>query len=317
MNKELKNSIYEINSSDFGRCLEPNKNCKNKASDAHSIQNSRIFDLLEKDGHLVSFKIKTDCQLGPYLDFDLNVGRNKASTFKGLCNKHDSEIFKEIEDKPLDLANNSKQLFLFAYRAVLKEMHAVTLSALRTQSAYKKQIELGLLPKNEPSNFGIWAVDWLSNSYLMHLYKKKFDKAYLTNSFKKVQHDLVVLKNQAPTIAASSLYSLDHVQVRDDIARVALTIFPASKSKTYVLFSYLDYEAPKAREELKNIFFAGPLGKRKLISKMVLRNCENFFIAPEYFQTWNSSKKELVKNYFNDTIDGQDVNVDNSRILLF
>jgi hypothetical protein len=151
----------------------------------------------------------------------------------------------------------------------------------------------------------------------MHLYKKKYDKAYLTNSFKKVQHDLIVLKNQAPTIAASSLYSLDHIQVRDDIARVALTIFPVSNSKTYVLFSYLAYEAPKAREELKNIFFSEPLGKRKLISKLVLRNCENFFIAPEYFQTWDSIKKELVKNYFNDTIHGQDVNVENSRILLF
>lgn len=317
MNKELKKFIYDVNSTTYGRCLAPSEDCKNNPSDAHSIQNSRIFDLLEKDGHLVSFKIKTDSKDGPYLDFDENVGRNEASTFKGLCNKHDTEIFKEIETQPLDLKNNSKQLFLFAYRAVLREMHAVIQSALRTQSTYRKQVDLGLLPKNKPSDFGMWAGSWLSNSYLMNLYKKKFDEVYLTKSFKEVYHDFIVLEDQSPTIATSSLFSLDHIKVRDDVARVALSIFPISNTKTYVLFSYLDYEAPKAREELLDIFFAGPLGRRKLISKLVLRNCENFFIAPDFFQSWKESKKKLIKQYFNETIHGQDVEIDNSEILLF
>lgn len=317
MNKELKNFIYKINNTDYRHCLAPNKNCENKPINAHSIQNSRIFDLLEKDGHLVCFKIVPNSEIGPYLDFDEKVGRNQASTFQGLCNKHDNEIFQEIENQALDLKNNSKQLFLLAYRAVLKEMHAVNLTALRTQSTYKKQVELGLLPKNEPSNFGLWATDWVSNAYLMYLYKYKYDEAYLNKSYKDVHHDLIVLEDQSPTIAVSSLFSLDHIKVMDDIARVALSIFPKNNSETIVLFSYLKYEAPKAREELKEIFFAGPLLKRKLLSKLVLRNCENFFIAPDYFESWNKPKRKLIKKYFNETIHGQNVEIDSSKILLF
>jgi hypothetical protein len=317
MKKELKNFIYKVNNTDYKRCLAPSGNCDNAPTGAHSIQNSRIFDLLQKNGHLVSFKIVPSSEIGPYLDFDEKVGRNQASTFQGLCNKHDTEIFREIENQNLDLQNNSKQLFLFSYRAILREMHAVTLTALRTQNTYKKQVELGLLPKNEPSAFGLWATDWVSNAYLMSIYKNKYDEVYLSKSFKDIHHDLIILKDQSPTIAVSSLFSLDHIKVQDDIARVALSIFPKNKSETIVLFSYLKFEAPKAREEIKEIFFAGPLLKRKLISRLVLQNCENFFIAPDYFESWSKSKRRLVKDYYNETLHGQNFEIESSEILLF
>lgn len=317
MNKKLKDFLYKVTSTDYKRCLAPSGNCENAPTKVHSIQNSRIFDLLQNDGHLVSFKITPSSEIGPHLDFDERIGRNQASTFQGLCNNHDTKIFQEIENQNLDLKNNSKQLFLFAYRAVLKEMHSVTLTALRTQSTYKKQIELGLLPKNEPSAFGLWATDWVRNAYLMNLYKNKYDEVYLSESFKDIQHDLIVLQDQSPTIAVSSLFSLDHIKIQDDIARVALSIFPKNESETIILFSYLKLEAPKAREELKEIFFAGPLLKRKLISKLVLQNCENFFISPIYFESWSKSKRKLVKDYFNKTLYGQNVEIDSSEILLF
>ncbi len=317
MNKELKNFIYKVNTKDYRRCLFPGGNCQEKTSNAHSIQNSRIFDLLEKDKHLVGFKIVPKSKTGPYLDFDEKISKNKASTFQGLCNNHDTEIFLEIENQSLDLKNNSKQLFLFAYRAVLKEMHSVMISTLKTQSTFQKQVELGLLPKNKPSNFGIWAGGWVSNAYMMHLYKKKYDQVYLNETYKDISHDLIILESQAPTIAVNSLFSLDHITIRDDVPRVAINIFPCNESETAVLFSYLNYEASLIRDELKEIFFARPLMKRRLLSKLVLRNCENFFLAPDYFESWSNKKKELVKKYFNETIYGQDIEIESSEILLF
>ncbi|PAF31092.1 hypothetical protein [Paenibacillus sp. 7516] len=55
-----------------------------------------------------------------YLDngkFKLHeVGKGKASTFTGFCNKHDSKIFRPIESYVYKISD-TEQNFLFAYRA--------------------------------------------------------------------------------------------------------------------------------------------------------------------------------------------------------
>ena len=50
-----------------------------------------------------------------------SIGINRASTFRGFCQKHDKEIFEPIEDHALQLTQ--KHLLLLNYRSLSKEMY--------------------------------------------------------------------------------------------------------------------------------------------------------------------------------------------------
>ena len=96
--------------------------CDRSAIRAHSIQNARIIDLLAKDGHVIAPRMNITKE-GPAVNFEL-IGRNQASTFTGMCNAHDTEMFSPLESKELNF-NDQEQLFLLAHRSATRELHAV------------------------------------------------------------------------------------------------------------------------------------------------------------------------------------------------
>ena len=52
-----------------------------------------------------------------------SVGRNDATTFTGLCSEHDRRMFEPIDKATINVLDE-EHLFLFAYRSVLRELHA-------------------------------------------------------------------------------------------------------------------------------------------------------------------------------------------------
>jgi hypothetical protein len=71
------------------------------------------------------------------------VGRNFATTFEGFCSNHDAILFRPIETQIFDLAND-EQLFLYAYRAIVRELHASMEAAIKLQFGYQGRVEAGL-----------------------------------------------------------------------------------------------------------------------------------------------------------------------------
>jgi hypothetical protein len=130
---KYKRFFFEAQKRNFSRCLPPTLACNEKPIRAHSIQNSRVIELIQGHGHVMMprYRIKND---KPMLEL-AKIGRNEASTFTGLCEKHDGEIFKVIDTKPLDVSND-EQLTLLAYRSVMREMHALTEEAGRMWSIH-------------------------------------------------------------------------------------------------------------------------------------------------------------------------------------
>jgi hypothetical protein len=99
-NKELFASFLRIDKSQFSRCLESSFQCSERAIRAHSVQNSHVLDQLARDGHVVGLTPSVTLAEGPKIDFAL-VGRNQATTFTGLCSRHDDLIFAPIEKPEL------------------------------------------------------------------------------------------------------------------------------------------------------------------------------------------------------------------------
>jgi hypothetical protein len=86
------------------------------------------------------------------------VGRNNATTFTGLCGKHDHELFNSIETGPIEVADH-RHLFLLAYRTVLFEAHSSRKAAVDTQLSFLKAVERNLYPKDDFSRPGMFAAE--------------------------------------------------------------------------------------------------------------------------------------------------------------
>ena len=100
------------------------------------MQNSGVLDLLVDKGHVIMPRLDFRKTEPPQFVFE-EVGRNQATTFTGLCGEHDQLLFAPIDTKPLD-PTDQEQLFLLAYRSLLKEVHATRKRPSIISSAIRK-----------------------------------------------------------------------------------------------------------------------------------------------------------------------------------
>jgi len=242
-------------------------------------------------------------------------GRNQASTFQGLCAKHDQEMFRPIEVEPIDV-ENEMHLFLLAYRAVLRETHTVLQGAAKMQAGYQGRVEAGTSPRHAPDAAGLEATSWVVNAYDTHEYKRKFDAAYLERDYQRLGQWHIVFEDVPPSIAVNSLFSLDDVDRTDDVARVALNIFPEAR-QTHVVFSFLMEEKPFAAQYVQRILDATGSYQRYLVSKLVLQHCENFAMSPTYFETLSAERRNTILAFFRRTMTGNEHDYEDPHLYLF
>jgi len=114
--------------------------CDGKPIDAHSIQNAKVLELIQTDGHVLmpDFRLVNG---EPKLEL-VKIGRNDASTFTGLCSKHDTELFKAIDTEPLDV-DNCEHLRQLAYRSVMREFHTHLLNSEQAWAIHEQFCKAG------------------------------------------------------------------------------------------------------------------------------------------------------------------------------
>ena len=123
-------------------CLHPGaggNHCAGQIVKAHSVQRNGSLSRIAKDGHI--YRISTDARTlrhtsgGPAVE---RVGLKDASTFTGLCARHDNMTFAPVEKH--HFRGDCEQCFLLAYRAVLRETY-VKRAALKTAPALTALID--------------------------------------------------------------------------------------------------------------------------------------------------------------------------------
>jgi len=242
------------------------------------------------------------------------VGKNQATTFTGLCSQHDNDIFRSIDVDLPNLIDNS-HMFLLAYRAVLREFHVCLQNAWRFQSTYQKRIEVGLSPGSEPCEYGMFATAHLANAYECYEYKRQFDQYFLDSDWSQLRHHIIVLKNQLPSIAVSSMFSLDDVDA-PETPRVTLSVFPAG-DQVIVVFSALPSDAPFVSTYLDRILSSNGYSQKYLLSKLILQSCDNFVLAPAFYDSLSQDRKDVLCQFFVDTILESAEAQEDERLYLF
>lgn len=282
-------------------CWEPTEECRFPAIRAHSIQDSKVLEIINRDGHVIMPRERIQ-QKGEAFNLDFeDVGRNEASTFDGLCSKHDKEIFSPIDDFEITLSN-PQQLFLVAYRSVLKKLHSLSLDAVRVQNLHEDQVKVGRATKNPD--------DPVLNIVEMHFvraagayeYKRQLDQAYLNKNYKILIHNTFSIKHKMPTIAVSAFYWLGHRIVDSSrVPWVSLNVFPKA-DETYVIYSYMEEDEKAVSLEIKDILNSSPKRKMWLLSKSIIETTENFVVSPKFWDSLSKEKRETIISFYQNTL---------------
>jgi hypothetical protein len=294
-------------------CLWLNRKCVNKAIRAHSVQNRQVLEVLCQDGHVIMPSLDITAQILPRCVFR-KVGRNMATTFTGLCSNHDSELFRDIEVNPIDVTN-SKHLFLLAYRAVLKEAHDSIKAAVDIQLTYQKGVEKGIFP-NEPCPPGMLAVEHMIAACLVDEVKQRFDEALLNANWGRIRHEVIEL-TRGRSLAVNSMFSTDiYSEATDAAAYVILNVFPYH-DKTMVVFSFLEENGREAQEAFGYLCDMMGCYQQYELSKLILRKCGNFVLAPTLYDAFSEQQKETIRYYFERNTCGHFYDVQDRNLFLF
>jgi hypothetical protein len=313
--RQLKGYAYAAWHAPFGRCIAPGGDCDRDAIRAHSVQREGPLRRVSMGGHVVMPRQHLDLDRGPTYRFE-TVGIRHATVFTGLCAEHDQTLFAPIDRAELRLSDR-QQLFLYAYRAVLRETHVSFEAAAKLQAVYQKKCEIGLSDGNIPSRAGMFAVQRMIVAYETWLFKKIYDRALSRARYQDVVYDCVDLGETEPCIAVSSLFSLDEAPVGDDVARVALTVLHGRDGHSYGLLAYLKRDSAAARGRLKALIRAPTASARYLLSRLILERCDNVAINPSLFGLWSDDKRAIILAFWASTVLANNEAFDDDRLNLF
>lgn len=292
--------FFKLKKRGFNRCLHGIAlDCTKAAVRAHSIQNGKLLDLLQKDNHVIVPQIELDLEEGPIAKFEL-IGRNRASTFTGLCADHDKELFKLADDQPLD-TSSKEQLDQFAYRALMKEFHTCHEQSDRFFALEQDYIKRGLIKANERNGAAEAAITFAKKSQDVFKYRNKyFDGPLEAGKTPEVEHTIIELENQAPTVAVSSFFGVGH-EGDGAVIGVMLTVVPVSETKTIAIVTYATDQKDAVKKALPDLFDANA-EKKKALSETILQRVENFTLSPTFYDGWTEAKKKAVVKHFNDCV---------------
>lgn len=275
------------------QCLHPSGCSTNVKNRAHSISRSKVLSLLELDGHVITTKVdfKISPEYGLYILSPFrSVGWKEASTFTGMCQMHDSELFERLDTGQPNWSDPEYQ-FLTAYRGILKQVnqHRNASAMLSTMG-----IKLGLFDKYKTS----------LNSENTQQYKKYWDQILISDfpNWEEIEHTVFSIDNLGPSVAATQLVSIDDIHPFLP-PNMVISVIP-EKNKTICLFSYTREEAPFVKQYLNGHLpnSAENASFTKLLSRLLLQHCDNIIISPDFWKSIHDNTKVLIEDYFIHTL---------------
>jgi len=313
-NPKFKEFCFRHQNAPFNRCLWHTESCPNSAIRAHSVQNSGALDLIAEDGHvvMVHYTIKDESL---QISFQ-KVGRNRATTFTGLCSDHDSELFRPIDTQEFS-PTDPEHLFLIAYRSALKEFHAALHSGSMVQGIFAKGVELGALPEDGAAMMA--ATMQLLGAIKFYPFVKFFHHHFAARRFSDIRHQVLSLNAPNKAVAATGVFLPVEAESQydpDDPQLLVFNLFP-TQSGVHVQFSWRATDDVLMRRVISPIATATGEFQMYLLSKFILKYTETFALSPSLHASFEDARIEAIHKYFLANACGERAEWDDPLLYLF
>ncbi|PEL57910.1 YecA family protein [Bacillus toyonensis] len=281
-------------------CLHPDsEQCKGKIKNAHSLQNNGVLSRIEEEGHVVipTTKFGTDGVIYDVKD----ESKNKATTFTGFCDTHDTLVFKDIETKEIDVTS-SKQCFLFAYRAFALELHKKKEMLKSIQQLFKVRPTLTKVS------------DYIKQYRYTELsindvaeYKKFFDDALINENYDTIQSTTFTFDYEISMAACggcSLTYDIRGNEMNDiyskEEERIKILFFTITPNngKSFFIFSWIKYDSDYFKDYIQQLEGLTEEEFKTYINNFLPSYTENLVVAPSLWSSFTKRQKDAFFKLF-------------------
>ena len=301
-NPQRVNAILQkmMDKTDFKICVYPDKSCcKLPIKNAHTLQNNGVLSAVSELEHVMVTDPLNKVRKG-YIT--RKISKNKATTFYGFCEYHDSYLFKDIELK--EYKNEIKQNFLFAYRVLAQEYH-------------KKERVISSLQNCVKENSSILVSPIMVENYrMMDLARKDirelldiFNTSYINENF-DILYNYVYKFEQQCRFAVTTMYvpasTLDGEELidiyskeKDRLPSVFLTVIPGNDC-SYLVMSCLKLDYAKIKKYFDDIEELDENKLKRFLNWTLPTYSENIVLSPKLWEAWS----EKAKNQYERIVSG-------------
>jgi hypothetical protein len=318
MLNEVKRQFFARAKQPYERCLWPFDDCSQPSVRAHSIQNAEAMDLLQRDGHVIMPVQTMFLDREPEIAFS-QVGRHHATCFTGLCNHHDSDLFRPIDVNPTD-PSNPEHLFLMAYRSVLKEYHTTLKCSQSLLGFMADGVDHGTIDPRELSHDRVFSIGTVADSYETYLYWMQLNRILSQRTYNKLRHEVLQLPSKTPSLAVSTIFPLQLQRRKMEVPPLMmLNIMPDAGGTHTAVFSYLPRHSQWANDFLTRLLSTSGDHLLYEVSKVILEKSENVVLSPDVFSTFCDLKKALLLEFFTGNLSGagRTLDMDSDQLMLF
>ncbi|MCY8685629.1 SEC-C domain-containing protein [Bacillus spizizenii] len=286
---------------DFKTCFGFKKEeCGDLIKSAHSIQNNRILNRISDENHVYQISHRISKDEGITTEFK-RISKNKASTFFGFCDFHDTELFKPIELK--DYENEEIQNFLFAFRALSIEMHK-KIRRLESLRNISKKYPNKLIDPFFVYNFKQAELDIrdFKSDY------EKFKRGYIENNFSNIKTLFRKLPFEINFAVSTSfavnedlngntLNEIHNIDKNLVLPSIYLNIYPIEGGTNIIISYFLDNDDVYGEyfnqlEHLNDKEFV------EYLNFLIIEYTENIFFRPNFIENLNEEQKySLLKSF--------------------
>jgi hypothetical protein len=268
-------------------------NCNSKTISSHLLQKNGILNRISYENHL--YEIGINPFNTPNFNFQ-RIGINRALTFPGFCNKHDTEIFKEIETETIDFKNYRTNL-LFSYRILVNELRKKEILIDWFESNIKnKDLHIHIAPDYfRRLNGSIKGYKMALNDGKYYLNNFNSDIYQHTQNFSFMTFELPFVE-----ICASGVFNYENsieiasIPENQPLTDIYFNLLPMD-NKSVVIFGVLTEMKNKCWTYLEDFKNSKKDISLKKVGDLLLTNVENWLCSKSVYECLKSKETEIVE----------------------
>jgi hypothetical protein len=273
---ELKKSaIKKIN-----KCYHPN--CSEKSINSHILQKNGILSSIAKDNHLWEHVINEFKD--QHYEFK-RTGINEIFSFNCFCQKHDSELFKIIENDNVNF-NDYKSCLLFTLRTLYNEKYRkevnVDIYNGMLKSNLSPEMDTELLKLSlEQEKLGIKDLESNENDIWKDLFENTQSFVFEVREISKIELCLSAFYNFETTLEINK-YRLKYGKDMERVSAIFINLFPY-KGKSILLMGYNKTDEKSVKADFYTYFKESEKRVQRKLTNLFLFACKTWVISEKFY----------------------------------